>query len=1165
VIQVEEGGLPPGTEIAGRYKVLEQIGAGGMGRVYRALQAPLDIEVCIKTLHKGPGIDPQFAMRFEREAITTSKLRHPNIVSVIDFGTHVDGTMYLVMEYIRGRSLADISGRGQVLPASRGVRILGQVCDALSASHAMGVLHRDLKPSNIMVQDLSDRPDFVKVLDFGSALILEGVGEAQRLTQVGTVIGTPAYMAPEHILGRGFDARVDVYAVGVLLYKLLSGAPPFRGNTQTVMAQHVTVKPERPSKRNPKAQISPLMERVIMHALVKDPAHRYPSALALKEAMENALAGVGEDGFELEAEQRESQISMEVATEERAVIVVSIRGAYRLDDEITTRVTSAGHSFGAMVETEGETVNLIFGLGREGLDVATEAIQCALDIAAQKTKRPVKVGVHNAQASCRGRPGAPGFRFELYGEGRSLASILANYAPNGQVLISGPVSRYIAPTQRLIPIQPSANFNVPVFRLVETDTPIVDPDHLPFVGRVSEQRELVELAVDAAKGRVCLVVGDEGMGKSRLVSEVTSKSSKLGALWLVVRAGGSGGLGPSHPVSVIAALGWGSSQGLGAAERHALEMMMGRAEAIKDTLRGERRQMRYVSTAIVGLSQRLTYGPVVVVLDDLHLADDMTWALTRRLVDAAPVLGFTAVLCVRSADDVPFALPESTRRLDLKPLASKEMLSLVLSGVKQKDREPLATRPASAVRGIPALGEEIARAVNDDRLELLDTLGDLDPMDALDRLIAERIEGLGPAARRILRGAAVLGLEPRQSELQEFGEAYQDLSALMELESTRSLVRTPRGGMRFASARMREVALSTIPERQLQRLHRDAAEIIARSQEVGRRQLELGEHLLRSASFQEAFGVLRQAAADAQYDGHMRRAVRCLTLASEAGKELGAHHMREQAEVSRDLGELLLQLGATKEAEQILREASFAARAIELASLSADLLRLHGRAVLVLGDTRQGRTELESTLSFTEQRGDVAIAVKTCIDLVEAAELGGDQMQMAEYLRRGLELLDSLDPNELVTARIQLFNRLGRLELERGNEARAIATFAQALDLAERDEDRYQEAGLLGNLGGAYARQKEMAKALYFTERALRASEELGDFLGIARQSFNLALLKLSTGQAGPARDLLRNSREAAGRAGWAEGLAMSQAAIEKLTAAQARPPGARPNSDPGR
>jgi tetratricopeptide (TPR) repeat protein len=1146
---VEEGGLPPGTTIAGRYKVIEQIGAGGMGRVYRATQAPLGVEVCIKTLHKGPGVDPQFAARFEREAITTSKLRHPNIVSVIDFGTHIDGTMYLVMEYIRGRSLADISGRGQVLAADRAVRILSQVCDALAASHAMGVLHRDLKPSNIMVQDLADRPDFVKVLDFGSALILEGVGEAQRLTQVGTVIGTPAYMAPEHILGRGFDARVDVYAVGVLLYKLLCGAPPFRGNTQTVMAQHVTVKPERPSKRNPKANISPLLERVIMHALVKDPAHRYGTAAALKEAMENALAGVGEDGFEAEPEQRDSQVVVEAAAEDRAVIVVSIRGAYRLDDEITTRVTNAGHSFGAMVETEGETVNLIFGLGREGLDVAAEAIQCGLDIAAQKTKRPVKVGIHNAQASCRGRPGAPGFRFELYGEGRSLASILANQAPNGQVLISGPVSRYIGPTQRLIPIQPTADFNVPVFRLVETEAPMVDPDHLPFVGRVAEQRELVEFAVDAAKGNICVVVGGEGMGKSRLVTEVTSKASKLGALWLVVRASGRSELGPAHPVSVIAALGWGSTQGLGAAERHVVDLMMGRAESTKDTLRGERRQMRYVSAAIVGLSQRLAHGPLVVVLDDMQHADDTTWALARRLVDAAPVLGFTVVLCVQADDSIPFTLPETTRRIELRPLATKEMISLVLSGVTDRARDSLAVVPASLIQGLPILGEEIAKAVNSDRMELLDALPALDPMDALDQLIAERIESMSPEARRILRAAAVLGLEPRQLELQEFGEAYQDLSALMELESTRTLIRTPRGGMRFPFTRMRQVALNAIPERQLQRLHRDAAEIIARSPEARARQLELGEHLLRSGDFQQAFGILRLAATAAQYDGQMRVAVRCLSLALEAGKELGAHHMREQAEVSRDLGELLLQLGQTNEAEQILREASFTARAIESASLSADLLRLHGRAVLVLGDTRQGRTELESTLNFAEQRGDVAIAVKTCIDLVEAAELGGDQLQMAEFLRRGLELLNSLDPNELVTARIQLFNRLGRLELERGNVARAIATFAQALDLAERDEDRYQAAGLLGNLGGAYARQKEMEKALYFTERALRASEELGDFLGIARQSFNLALLKLSTGQPGPARDLLRNSREAAGRAGWAEGLAMSQAAIEKLSA----------------
>ena len=633
--------------------------------------------------------------------------------------------------------------------------------------------------------------------------------------------------------------------------------------------------------------------------------------------------------------------------------------------------------------------------------------------------------------------------------------------------------------------------------------------------------------------------------------EVTNQASRLGTLWLVVQPSSRDELGPDHPASILTALGWSVSGGLGASEeRHGVDLMMGRAASSRDTLRGERRQMRTISAAMVGLSQRLRYSPVVVVLDDLHLADDMTWALARRLVDAAPVLGFTVVLSLRSREEVPFSVPEETQEIKLKPLSAKEMASMVLNGLLPGVDEATAVKIASTVQGFPLLGEELIKAMNEERFGDLNIneLRRIEASTLLHKLIASRIEHLSLPARRILRAAAVLGLEPRQSELQGFGDAFQDLGGLMELESSNVLARTAGGGMRFPFPGMREVTLASIPERQLARLHRDAADVISRSPDAERRELEIGEHLLRSGQPQDAFDVLRSAAGLAQYEGHFRRATLCLELAYESGKQLGAHHMRAQSEVARDRGELLLQIGAIKEAEGILREASFAARSIDDASLAADLLRLHGRSILILGDIAQGRVELESTLTFAEQRGDVAVAVKTCIDLVEAADKVGERAQTAEYLRRGLELIDRLEPNELPASRIQLYNRLGRLELEQGNCARAIATFAQALDLTKRYEDRYQEAGLLGNLGGAYARQKEMDKALHFTERALRASEELGDFLGIARQSFNLALLKLSTGQTDSSRELLRRSHQAAGRAGWVEGLEMSQAALDKLS-----------------
>ncbi|MBL8956266.1 MAG: protein kinase [Myxococcaceae bacterium] len=256
------------------------LGEGGMGKVYKANQIALDKPIVLKVLRQALLSDERTVARFQREAKAASRLNHPNSIGVIDFGQTEDGALYMAMEFVNGKDLHHILSREWPLPEARIVRIVSQVLSALSDAHKASVIHRDLKPENIMVEQRRGDPDFVKVLDFGIAKIMDGSGEdGPALTRAGFVCGTPEYMSPEQARGAQLDPRSDLYAVGVILYQLTSGLLPFDSDSAVGFAtKHLTEVPPPPSKRRPEARISPAMERVIMRALAKDPGDRPQNA-----------------------------------------------------------------------------------------------------------------------------------------------------------------------------------------------------------------------------------------------------------------------------------------------------------------------------------------------------------------------------------------------------------------------------------------------------------------------------------------------------------------------------------------------------------------------------------------------------------------------------------------------------------------------------------------------------------------------------------------------------------------------------------------------------------------------------------------------------------------------------------------------------------------------
>lgn len=213
-----------GKTIGTKYRVEQLIGEGGMGRVYKATQLALDKPVVLKVLRQALLSDERTVARFQREAKAASRLNHPNSISVLDYGRAEDGALYIAMEYVQGKDLHHILSREWPLPEARVIRIMAQVLSALADAHSASVIHRDLKPENIMVEQRRGETDFVKVLDFGIAKIVDSTGdEGPALTRAGFVCGTPEYMSPEQARGAQLDHRSDLYAVGVILYQLTSG------------------------------------------------------------------------------------------------------------------------------------------------------------------------------------------------------------------------------------------------------------------------------------------------------------------------------------------------------------------------------------------------------------------------------------------------------------------------------------------------------------------------------------------------------------------------------------------------------------------------------------------------------------------------------------------------------------------------------------------------------------------------------------------------------------------------------------------------------------------------------------------------------------------------------------------------------------------------------
>jgi serine/threonine-protein kinase len=815
-----------GRTLPGGYVILDLVGIGGMGRVYRAEQTNLGRTVAIKIIHPHLVGEENAAARFITEARAASRLNHPNSVAVIDFGKTEDGQLYLVMEFLRGKDLARVQYEEGPLSFRRIVSILRQVLAALSEAHHLEIIHRDLKPENVILEPVRTGGDFVKVVDFGLAKMREGT--APNITSPGIVCGTPEYMSPEQGRGDPLDPRSDLYAVGVIFYQLLTGHLPFEAESPTqVVLMHITEAPPDPRAAAPERMIPSLLSDVCLMALAKEPAHRFGNADEFAEALSDAL----------------SQIE---STVPRAI-------------------------------------------------PAAATISCpkcgAANTASQKFCGECGATLQPAAAAANGSNGAIG------------------QAPT----MSPPVSNSQAPADNLVPIEPGTGRRQVIVDRERAQFP------LEFVGREDDLLWLDDRLVDAKSSLVgARIVGDVGMGKSRLLCEFLDKVRDTGRPVVEVTPDPSwaevGYYAVRHAIVQLAGLpanggvakDWTAS---GAEARRGLADIFehpNRGELSSDELRfAVAEALRW---AIVRASERAKGETVILAVDDLHAIDGASRTAFADAVGEPPLVPSVLVVTYPPGHDPgwPASIASARVLMGLAP----GLVSRLLAGT---------SRPSSSIGG-----RGIAPLYVDQLLRFSREQGGRAPTRLAD-LIALRVERLPPDARRVLQAVAVYGDNAGDVIVQNLVTEGTNLRNATNVLMQAGMIDQAREGSGFRSAHplIRDVVLATIPAAVRRALHARCAEI---GEENG---MPLEARALHEYSAQNTFQaliLLEQVAGRATARGDLGGSISALRRGLDlARRELFRGElddpMRAVLIFARKLGEALTTAGQFTDAEGVLREA----------------------------------------------------------------------------------------------------------------------------------------------------------------------------------------------------------------------------------------------------
>ncbi len=1244
-----------------------------MGRVYKAEQVPLGVEVVVKTLHRHMAAEPEVVKRFFREAQSASRLRHPNCIAILDFGED-EGTVYMAMEFLRGRTLADLRQELRQVAPARMVAMMSQVADVVEAAHRMNIIHRDLKPENIMVEDLATRRDFVKVLDFGIAKIVDPLGGG-RLTQTGMIIGTPAYMAPEQARGEEIDTRTDIYAMGVICFELLTGRLPFEAATSAqYLAAHALSKP--PPLRSLAPAVPPALAALIDRSLDKDPAARPQTALAFQQELiasltapapakgagvaatvalpstevSDAIAGdappggtefglgIGhppcprcgvpvpptakfcpECGATTTARRRSTKLGdklsdlrrflpsglvdeiaqvSRVPAEKRdlAVLAIDVSGpalheggaglAARVLDQLHGGFADIALRHGGTLERRAAGGLIVFGLVISHADDAERAVRAALEVRALagdisgRSPLPVDVtmATHTGPAMVEADRDAAGYN--PIGDTVELATRLAAASEPGRIVVTEPIRELVhgaVRLRRLASVRLKGRSSaVAVYEALEAAAATSAATQLavpPMVGREAQLESVLRLLDNPAPGYVIQVTGEPGSGKSRFLVELAASLTAHRVLAISAPARpGPDRLSPT-PARLVQAFGSSvdalRSHGLGPADARLLAPYLEGGQPDQRNLDAGERRTAVVALLRAALEHLAARCPVVLLIDDAHLADPLASALIRRLA-GDPVPHLILVAAARPGYPLPWQDDRRSRSIlvaTMSALPDRAVAELVAGALQPTPPTPELCRAVSQRAGGSPLGAlEVLRTMVD--TAVLTSMGgrwtvtgDLDTVprrDSLRALFAGRIDDLPDFARDVLACAAVIGDQAEVALLEAVVGAARDAPIARELTLLADrglLVEADPGRVRFADASGREVAYDRLPAESRRRLHLAIATVLA--ERPGEADPEtVGDHFLDGGDLTSALDWLGRAAAAARAahdpvaaERILRRSCRAARAALDHADADASSANRRLAEDSLALGEVLLEQGQLAELREILTGGLVCAQKDDDPALIARLKRARGRAALATGGLDEATRDLEQAAQAGVGLRDHVFLAEVNADLGELHEKRGDLDVAARYLVRALELVQNAASREVKVSALRVLTALGRVAVRNRQIDQAERFLHQALTLAEELEDAVGAARVLGNLAGVHHARADYRTAEKFTSRALELARQASDQIGIARQLNNLGTLCSLRRDLTAATRHFEAAYRTAQRAGWREGMATAAAGRDRLRA----------------
>jgi tetratricopeptide (TPR) repeat protein/class 3 adenylate cyclase/tRNA A-37 threonylcarbamoyl transferase component Bud32 len=1088
----------------GRYVVLNVLGAGGMGLVYKARDERLERHVALKFLSPHLSTRHEAKQRFLVEARAAAALDHPNVCTIHEIGETPEGHLYLAMPLYEGETLEARLTRGR-LSFEQAAPIVAQIARGLSRAHESGVVHRDVKPSNVML--LTDGT--AKILDFG-------IAQRDDLSSTGHGVppGTIAYMSPEHVGGGMIDHRADIWSLGVLLHEMLTGTRPFGGDDrQSVAAAILSGEPALLATSHPDVPAG--IDQVLRRALAKRPEQRYPSMAAfaadlaaLVPVVEMRAGGtLGSSELSMIADDGEAPPAGE---RRRAVVLVSTLSDYgtlveqlaavdtrRLLEQVRDAAVEVVRRHGGLVnQAIGEEIVSLFGVPTAHEDDELRAVRAALELRARvralaagadgiavRVQSALHVGPVVAQRLNDGPR-----RFAIVGAPGPVASRLAALAAADDVLLTPECQRVVAPFVRTDSCPPV---------VLEADGPPVTPFRItgetgletrleaserlgltPYVGRASELALLTTQARRAygGHGRVITVVGDAGAGKSRLLYELRERlTSTSGVRLLQGRCRAYGDVEAFFPFVEILreALG---VRSLSDAES---DTIIARLRAIDESLepfvplylhllsvpsdshplprhlQGEHLQAALLDALSALVASLARHAPLVVLLEDWHWADAASCAALSRMPEVVAAHSLLFIVTTRPERGVPDDGPADDTRLPLAPLdftTSAEIMRAVLRVERVSDE--LARRLYERTGGNPFFLEQVCSALLEQGA-VARTTGEavveggaaaLSLPDTVQAVIRTRLDKLEPTAREVLRVAAVIGRDFEHTLIAEvLGRDVDLLSALTRLRAS-GLIQQIRSAYRFTHVLTQEVSYESLLRHQRKTLHDVIGRAIERyhPDRLDEKAALLAYHFEHARAWPEAVRYGRRAAERASALSQFADALAMLDRVHE-----WLAHLPDD-EARRDL--------------------------------KADLLLRQERACETLGLRSRQREIIGDLIAHLTQRGPSA-------RLAEAYLRQGDLLTLSKRFDAADRALStarriSREQGDAALERNTL-RSIGLLRWHEGRHPQALAITRSALAIAREYQDELAVAGDLTNLGNILKSMGEYSAARATLEEAL--------------------------------------------------------------------------------